>query len=82
MQTSNNSQFKSRFGFIAAAIGMAVGTGNMWRFPRVAAANGGGAFLVALQLQCLFMQYHSFLQKWPLHENPTWDCWCNERFYG
>ncbi|RQD69583.1 MAG: sodium-dependent transporter [Tindallia sp. MSAO_Bac2] len=50
MQTSSNSQFKSRFGFIAAAIGMAVGTGNMWRFPRVAAANGGGAFLVALTI--------------------------------
>lgn len=40
--------FSSRFAFIAAAVGMAVGTGNIWRFPRVAAEWGGGTFLIAL----------------------------------
>ena len=39
--------FSSRWGILLAAIGMAVGTGNIWRFPRVAAANGGGSFLIA-----------------------------------
>jgi NSS family neurotransmitter:Na+ symporter len=34
-------------GFILATIGMAIGTGNIWRFPRVAAANGGGPFIIA-----------------------------------
>jgi NSS family neurotransmitter:Na+ symporter len=40
-------QFSSRWGILLATIGMAVGTGNIWRFPRVAAANGGGSFLIA-----------------------------------
>jgi NSS family neurotransmitter:Na+ symporter len=48
MQQTGKDTFGTRFGFIAAGIGMAVGTGNVWRFPRVAAANGGGAFLIAL----------------------------------
>jgi len=38
--------FSSRWGLIFASLGMAVGTGNVWRFPRVAAQNGGGAFLI------------------------------------
>lgn len=40
--------FSSKLGFIVASIAMAVGTGNIWRFPRVAAANGGGAFVLIL----------------------------------
>jgi SNF family Na+-dependent transporter len=39
--------FSSRWAMMLAMLGMAVGTGNIWRFPRIAAANGGGAFLVA-----------------------------------
>ena len=40
-------QFTSRWGMMLAMLGMAVGTGNIWRFPRVAASNGGGSFLSA-----------------------------------
>lgn len=38
--------FASRWGIIFAGLGMAVGTGNIWRFPRIVAQQGGGAFLI------------------------------------
>lgn len=39
-------RFSSRVGVLFATVGMAVGTGNIWRFPRIAAQNGGGEFLI------------------------------------
>ncbi|MFD2444504.1 sodium-dependent transporter [Bacillus sp. CGMCC 1.16607] len=42
----NRPQWGTRAGFILAAIGSAVGLGNIWRFPAVAYENGGGAFFL------------------------------------
>lgn len=38
--------FTSRWALLLAALGMAIGTGNIWRFPRIAAQNGGAVFLI------------------------------------
>ena len=43
---AGHETFSSRWGLIVAGLGMAVGTGNMWRFPRIAAQNGGAVFLI------------------------------------
>ena len=47
--------WSSRLTFILAAVGSAVGLGNAWRFPGLAAKHGGGTFLVVYLLAMLLM---------------------------
>ncbi len=51
MQNATEQRFSSRWALLLSVLGIAVGTGNIWRFPRIAAQNGGddgaGAFLFA-----------------------------------
>ena len=46
MEKQERSSFSSRVGFVLAASGSAVGLGNLWRFPYLAARYGGGIFLL------------------------------------
>ncbi len=43
---NQRSNFTSKIGFVLAAAGSAVGLGNLWRFPYLAAQHGGGTFLL------------------------------------
>jgi len=54
MTSTSRAQFSSKFGFIMAAAGSAVGLGNIWGFPTQAASNGGAVFLfVYIAMVCL-----------------------------
>ena len=45
-KTVKRNTFSSSIGFVLAAAGSAIGLGNIWRFPYLAAKDGGGVFLV------------------------------------
>lgn len=45
-ETSRHQNWSSKGGFLLASIGVAVGLGNLWRFPFVAGENGGAVFVV------------------------------------
>ena len=49
-------QWKSRIGFMWAAIGSAVGLGSIWRFPYIVGQSGGAAFVI---LFCIFLVFIS-----------------------
>lgn len=51
-QTKRNS-FTGSIGFVLAAAGSAVGLGNLWRFPYLAAKNGGGVFILVYIVMAL-----------------------------
>ena len=74
--THKRETFSGRRAFIFAAIGSAVGLGNIWRFPYVTYENGGGAFIIpyivallTAGIPLLFLDYalgHKFRASPPL----------------
>ena len=53
MAAVGNTMWSSRFAFVMASVGFAVGLGNIWRFPYVTGENGGSAFVVIYLLCAL-----------------------------
>lgn len=52
--TTTGEGWSSRTAFILAAVGAAVGLGNIWRFPTLAGESGGGAFVI-FYIGCVFL---------------------------
>ena len=61
--TNKRGEFSSRFGFIMAAAGSAVGLGNIWGFPTQAASNGGGAFLLVYLILAFCLAYPALMAE-------------------
>jgi len=60
---AKRGEFSSRFGFIMAAAGSAVGLGNIWGFPTQAASNGGGAFLLVYLVLAFCLAYPALMAE-------------------
>jgi NSS family neurotransmitter:Na+ symporter len=65
-QESSNDAWTGRAGFILAAIGSAIGLGNIWRFSYVAGENGGAVFLLVYGLCVLFIGLPVLLSEFVL----------------
>ena len=54
--SKHTKHFASRWGFILASVGSAVGMANVWGFPNKLGSNGGGAFLIVYLLFVFIFQ--------------------------
>ena len=61
--SQSRGQFSSRFGFILAASGSAIGLGNIWGFPTQTASNGGAAFVVAYFILAFALAYPALMAE-------------------
>lgn len=62
-ETAAPEQWRSQAGFVLAALGAAVGLGNVWRFSYVAGENGGGAFVLVYAALVLLVGYPLLLAE-------------------
>ncbi|MFC4448179.1 sodium-dependent transporter [Halorussus aquaticus] len=72
---SERETWTSRIGFIFAAVGSAVGLGNIWSFPFQTAANGGAAFLVVYLLAVFLIGFPTMMAEFVIgrrgEQNPV-----------
>ena len=60
----NHAQWTSSFGFVLAAVGSAVGLGNIWKFPYMVGENGGSAFVIAYLFCIALIGFPILVAEW------------------
>ena len=70
-QKNENGTFTSKIGFVLAAVGSAVGMGNIWMFPTRVSLYGGGSFLIPYFLFVALIGFTGVsgeMSFWPCHK--------------
>ncbi len=67
--TESRGSWNTKFGFILAAAGSAVGLGNIWGFPTQVADNGGAAFILIYLLCCLIVGFPLMIAEFTIGRN-------------
>lgn len=60
---ASREQFSSRFGFVMAAAGSAIGLGNIWGFPTQTAGNGGAVFVLVYLAMAFCLAYPALMAE-------------------
>lgn len=62
-QNSSRANFSGKLGYVLATAGSAVGLGNIWRFPYLAAKYGGGIFILAYVILAVTFGYTMMISE-------------------
>lgn len=73
MLNEKNQGWSSRFGFLMAAVGSAVGLGNIWRFPFIVGNNGGAIFLIAYVIMIALIGFAMMLAEFSIGRHSSSD---------
>ena len=68
-ESTERGQWSSRFGFVLASVGGAIGLGNVWKFPYVTGQYGGASFLVIFLLALIFIAVPVLMTEFAIGRN-------------